>query len=143
MISYIILIVVPFSPDLVSFPSISVCLKPKEEELISGTQNVSPDAPKMFKNIVNFTHHPLVVANIPMWDEELAKANGSYSGLGKISFSQSDIAGNKTLENIVSTWTAFVTDVKGFLRTVALQCMTVDPPTKSKPGITNQVLCTA
>ena len=44
------------------------------------------------------------------------------------------------VEGIIDTWVAFGVDPSELTDTVAWQCITVDPPTLSKPGISYQVL---
>lgn len=130
---------ISISPSLVLYPSISVCLQPKEE--LMKAHVVSPEAPERFREAVSFPNHPLVEATISTWDDELAKADDRYgNGIRKLSFRQEDIAGNETLEGIIDTWVAFGVDPSELTDTVAWQCITVDPPTLSKPGISYQVL---
>ena len=69
------------------------------------------------------------------------KADDRYgNGIRKLSFRQEHIAGNDTLESIIHTWVAFPVDPSDMKDTVARQCVTVDPPTLSKPGISYQVV---
>ena len=127
------------SPSLVLYPSISVCLQPKEEMM--GARIVSPEASERFREAVTFPNHPLVEATISTWDEELAKAEDRYgNGIRKLNFRQEDITGNETLESIIDTWVAFGANPSDMTDTVAWQCVTVEPPTLSKPGISYQVV---
>ena len=113
-----------------------MCLQPKEETI--GNHTVSTEAAETFQDIVTFPNHPLVEANMTFWDYELARIAPKY-GIQKLNFKQEDVAGNKTLENIINTWVAFGVDSSNTSITVACHCVTVDPPTLSKPGISNQV----
>ena len=127
------------SPSLVLYPSISVCLQPKEEMI--RARIVSPEASERFRDAVTFPNHPLVEATISTWDEELSKAEDRYgNGIRKLNFRQEDITGNETLESIIDTWVAFGANPSDMTDTVAWQCVTVDPPTLSKPGISYQVV---
>ena len=137
MKSAVLHIVIQFlSPELVLYPSISVCLQPKKDAF--DTRTVTADAAEKFPSVVSFPNHPLLEAKMTTWDDQLI-AQGARSGLRWLNFEQGDIAGNETLESIVDTWVAFAVDLDNASNTMAWQCLTVHPPTKSKPGISHQV----
>ena len=108
-----------------------------EKEVIES-RITSSEASERFQDIVTYPNHPLEEATISIWDDKLALVR--RSGIRKLNIRQEDIAGNKTLEEIIDTWIAFGDDADNTSNTVAWQCLTVDPPTLSKPGISYQVV---